>query len=163
MRARWCIRARTVQHGDDPSLTRSLTHVRSSTPPCCLSAGIPSKIVQDAVSEVADDFNAYSRKRKTSFALDPNASSSSSSSSSSSALSLWLSHTRQQQEDDSSAYNVSLGQRYVLQSKYVVTFRMVDSIMVFYVAGPDSNPLISLRYVDAAAEIWLGWSKGVDN
>lgn len=67
-----------------------------------------------------------------------------------------------QQEDDSSAYNVSLGQRFVLQSKYLVTFRMVDSIMVFYVADPDSNPLISLRYVDAAAKILVGLSKGVD-
>ena len=105
--------------------------------------------MQDAVSEVADDFNAYSRKRKTKGLLDPTSSLSAAAS------------TRQR-EDDSSAYNVSLGQRHVLQSKYLVTFRMVDTIMVFYVCDPDANPLISLRYVDAAAKILVGLSKGVD-
>jgi hypothetical protein len=107
-------------------------------------SGIPSKLVQDAVSEVVDDFNSYSRKRKGA-ERGP-------------ARSLLQ---QQQQYDDSSSYNVSLGQRHVLQSKYLVTFRLVDSIMVFYVCEPDTNPLVSLRYVDAAAKILVGISKSL--
>ena len=142
-------------------------------------SGIPSKLVQDAVSEVADDFNAYSRKRKSKSLLDPSTSltvqgqqgwQGSQGGQGSQGSQGWgqdvtveqLSLESRRQEDDSSAYNVSLGQRYVLQSKFLVTFRMVDTIMVFYVAEPDSNPLISLRYVDAAAKILVGLSKGVD-
>lgn len=107
-------------------------------------SGIPSKLVQDAVTEVVDDFNSYSRKRKGAER---------------GAVRSLL--QQQQQHDDSSSYNVSLGQRHVLQSKYLVTFRLVDSIMVFYVCEPDSNPLISLRYVDAAAKILVGISKSL--
>lgn len=107
-------------------------------------SGIPSKLVQDAVTEVVEDFNSYSRKRK---GAERGA-----------ARSLLQ---QQQQHDDSSSYNVSLGQRHVLQSKYLVTFRLVDSIMVFYVCEPDSNPLISLRYVDAAAKILVGICKSL--
>ena len=128
-------------------------------------SGIPSKLVQDAVSEVADDFNAYSRKRKSKSSLDPSTSMTTmraANASSPRGPDQSASPESRQQEDDSSAYNVSLGQRFVLQSKFLVTFRMVDTIMVFYVAEPDSNPLISLRYVDAAAKILVGLSKGVD-
>lgn len=107
-------------------------------------SGIPCKVVQDAVSEVVDDFNSYSRKRK---GAERGA-----------ALSLLQ---QQQQNDDSSSYNVSLGQRHVLQTKYLVTFRLVDTIMVFYVCDPETNPLICLRYVDAAAKILVGICKGL--
>lgn len=107
-------------------------------------SGIPGKLVQDAVSEVVDDFNSYSRKRKGA------------------ERGALRSHLQQQQQyDDSSSYDVSLGQRYVLQSKYLVTFRLVDTIMVFYVCEPDTNPLICLRYVDAAAKILVGISKSL--
>eukprot|EP00889_Picochlorum_renovo_P008456 jgi/Picre1/35486/NNA_002948.t1 len=63
---------------------------------------------------------------------------------------------------DEDAYNVSLGQRYALQSKYLVTFRLVDSIMVFYVCEPHTNPIVSLRYVDAATKILVGVCKGAE-
>lgn len=140
---------------------RSPAPLAPTTPSYVRRSGIPSKVVQDAVSEVADDFNAYSRKRKSKNSLDqPMARASVGSQRPDSDQGVSL--ERRQQEDDSSAYNVSLGQRFVLQSKFLVTFRMVDTIMVFYVAEPDSNPLISLRYVDAAAKILVGLSKGVD-
>ncbi len=118
----------------------------------------------DAVSEVADDFNAYSRKRKSKSSLDPSTTMTmrTAKTTQQREADMGTSLESRQQEDDSSAYNVSLGQRFVLQSKFLVTFRMVDTIMVFYVAEPDSNPLISLRYVDAAAKILVGLSKGVD-
>jgi hypothetical protein len=103
-------------------------------------------VVQDAVSEVADDFNAYSRKRKGESGLHQGTGTPSMAG----------------LQDDSSAYNVSLGQRYVLQGSYLVTFRMVDTIMVFYVCDPDVNPLSSFKYVDAAAKILVAISKGVD-
>ena len=126
--------------------------------------------MQDAVSEVADDFNAYSRKRKSKGSFDPSTSvttmraarTATTATATQRGADQCTSLESRQQEDDSSAYNVSLGQRFVLQSKFLVTFRLVDTIMVFYVAEPDSNPLISLRYVDAAAKILVGLSKGVD-
>ncbi|WPT14130.1 hypothetical protein PSENEW3_00000261 [Picochlorum sp. SENEW3] len=98
--------------------------------------GIPSKLVQDAITEIVDDFNNHSRKIRSA--------------------------TGVKSRGDEDAYNVSLGQRYALQSKYLVTFRLVDSIMVFYVCEPHTNPIVSLRYVDAAAKILVGVCKGAE-
>jgi hypothetical protein len=99
--------------------------------------------------EIVDDFNEYSRKRysggHSADALVPSSSSGN--------------NTGVGQED---SYNVTLGQRYVLQCKYLVTFRLVDTFLVFYVCEPDRNPMLSLRYVDAAAKILVGLSKGID-
>lgn len=44
----------------------------------------------------------------------------------------------------------------------MVTFRLVDSIMVFYVCDPQTNPIVCLRYVDAATKILVGVCKGAE-
>ena len=101
------------------------------------------------MTEIVDDFNTYSRKRYSGgHAADTMSSSS-----------LYNDTSHVGQED---SYNVALGQRYVLQSKYLVTFRLVDTFLVFYVCEPDRNPMLSLSYVDAAAKILVGLSKGID-
>ena len=58
--------------------------------------------------------------------------------------------------------NIALGQRHVLQGKFLVTYRLVDSILVFYVTEPGANPFVCLRFVDAASKILVGISKGID-
>lgn len=63
---------------------------------------------------------------------------------------------------DDDTHNISLGQRHVLQGRFLLTYRLVDTILVFYVCEPEANPFVCLRFVDAVGKMLVGISKGVD-
>jgi len=63
---------------------------------------------------------------------------------------------------DDDTHDISLGQRHVLQGRFLLTYRLIDTILVFYVCGPEANPFVCLRFVDAVGKILVGISKGVD-
>lgn len=60
------------------------------------------------------------------------------------------------------SFNIALGQRHVLQGRFLVTYRLVQSILIFHVSKPEANPFVCLKMVDAVAKILVGVSKGVD-
>lgn len=58
--------------------------------------------------------------------------------------------------------NFALGQMSALHGRYLVTYRMVNSILVLLVSEPGANAFLCLRTLDAATKILVGACKGVD-
>jgi hypothetical protein len=97
------------------------------------SNGIPGKVVQDAAAE---------------------------------ALALLSRHTAEGSNSlDTSgdaAPNLALGQIAVLQGRYLITYRMVHSILVMLISEPTANAFVCLRLLDASGKVLVGACKGVD-
>lgn len=60
------------------------------------------------------------------------------------------------------APNLALGQIAVLQGRYLVTYRMIHSILVMLISEPTANAFVCLRLLDASGKILVGACKGVD-
>lgn len=58
--------------------------------------------------------------------------------------------------------NLALGQIPVLKGHFLVTYRLVSSVLVMLISESHTNAFMRLRLLDAAAKILVGASKGVD-
>ena len=104
---------------------------------------IPGKIVHDAVADALETLGHF-KKTKTHHE-EKNAMSF----------------------QDSNPYgdlppNFALGQILVLQGNYLVTYRLVSSVLVMLVSESETNAFLRLRMLDAATKILVGASKGVN-
>jgi hypothetical protein len=100
------------------------------------SNGIPGKVVQDASAEALTLLSRHSAE----------------GSNSSSPL----------DSSGDAAPNLALGQISVLQGRYLITYRMVHSILVMLISEPTANAFVCLRLLDASGKVLVGACKGVD-
>lgn len=102
---------------------------------CCRSNGFPGRLVQDAIADVIQVLGKRNKSGSSTSLVD---------------------------SSGNAPPNIAIGQLPALKGTLLVTYRMVNAVLVFVVSDITANAFLCLRLLDACTKVLVGVCKGVD-